>query len=459
MSPGPLRRALGSRFLRDSTVLQLGSLSISGFGFLGTLALTHVLGAVRQGEFYLAVAAYSLLWFCLNLGLVPVTISQVARSLGEGREEDAGRWLGYLAKVGAPLAVLTFLAGSFGAPALLSLWVRSGEADAHLIGRCVGILSVAPVLELPRVVALAGLEGSRRMATVARIENGQELLRVVLVVSGALWTGDAVGPCVGTVIASLLGSLLALDLWARERSSGLLTLPPAREILRLGWRAPWGLGLRLGIKVGIIRNIDALGVQILPALILGRFASPRWVAYLRIALRLVDVGRLFMKGISRTALPVLSQLASVRDLRGLRRVYWRATIGSGVLIGAGLLATALVLRPALRSFLPQDYLHPVWVSFLILLPGTAVVGFSVANDTFYLVTGQLRMAIWISATGLVINTAVMVFACWRWPDYGAAAGLSFTFLWSLVHVSYAALWFRRHRATIDGAGGLSVAQA
>ncbi len=35
----------------------------------------------------------------------------------------------------------------------------------------------------------------------------------------------------------------------------------------------------------------------------------------------------------------------------------------------------------------------------------------------------------------------------RWPDYGAAVGLSFTFLWSLTHVGYAAFWFRRDRAS------------
>lgn len=445
-----LRAALGSRFLRDSTVLQVGSLAVSGFGFLGTVALTHVLGASRQGEFYLAVAAYSLLWFCLNLGLYPVTISQVARHLAEGRTNEAGRWLGYLAKMGVPLALLTLAVGWFAAPALLGLWVQDPTADAVLIGRCVGVLSCAPLLELPRVVALAGLEGSRRMASVAKVENGQELLRVVLVTSGALLTGDAWGPCIATVVASLLGSILAMDVWRRERRAGTLTLPAMADVLRFGVTAPWGLGLRLGVKVGIIRNIDALGVQILPALILGRFASPRWVAYLRIALRLVDVGRLFMKGISRTALPVLSQLASVRDLRGLRRVYWRATLGSGVLIASGLGVTALLLRPILGSFLPQEYLEPVWLSFLILLPGTAVVGFSVANDTFYLVTGQLKQAIVISVAGLALNTAVLVGCCWYWPDYGAAAGLSFTFLWSLVHVSYAALWFRGNRGAIEG---------
>lgn len=99
----------------------------------------------------------------------------------------------------------------------------------------------------------------------------------------------------------------------------------------------------------------------------------------------------------------------------------------------------------METFLPRDFHHPVWMSFLILLPGTAVSGFSVANDTFYLVTNQLRMAIILSVVGLVVNTGVLFLACSRWPDYGAAVGLSFTFLWSLTHVAYAGWWFRKHR--------------
>ena len=134
MSSQRVRAALGSRFLRDSTVLQVGSLAVSGFGFLGTIALTHVLGASRQGEFYLAVAAYSLLWFCLNLGLYPVTISQVARGLAEQQPREAGRWLGYLAKVGIPLALLTLGVGWFAAPTLLGLWLQRNLTSLILGG-------------------------------------------------------------------------------------------------------------------------------------------------------------------------------------------------------------------------------------------------------------------------------------------------------------------------------------
>ena len=198
----PLRRILANRFLRDSSVLQAGSLSISGLAFLGTIALTHVLGAHRQGEYYLAVAAYSLLWFCLNLGLYPVTISQVAQRLTSGDREGALSWLAYLFKSGIPLGILTLLVGVWGLPSALSWWTSDPSANVVRIGLCASILSISPLLELPRVVALAGLEGSRRILAVTRIENAQEVLRVVLVVIGALLTGSAVGPVIGTVCAS-----------------------------------------------------------------------------------------------------------------------------------------------------------------------------------------------------------------------------------------------------------------
>lgn len=446
-----LRRLTASRFLRDSTVLQAGSLSISGLAFMGAIALTHVLGAHKQGEFYLAIAAYSLLWFCLNLGLYPVTINQVAKSLARGDRAGAIRWLAYLLKSGIPIGLVTLAAGIWVVPQVLGWWTVELSGQTSLVALSVSILALSPLLELPRVVALAGLEGSRRMLAVTRVENSTEVLRVVLVVIGALLTGSPVGPAIGTVIASGFGSVIALSVMRQERRLNIPELPSIREILRAVPSTPWTLGLRLGIKMGIVRNIDALAVQVLPALILGRFASAQWVAYLRIAQRLVDVSRMFMKGISRTALPVLSALDQVRDRAVLRKVYWRATLGSGLLIASGLGLSALVLPWAIESFLPRNFHHPVWVSFLILLPGTAVVGFSVVNDTFYLVTDQLRVAITLSVTGLVVNTTVLVLACMRWPDYGAAVGVSFTFLWSLTHVGYAAWWFRQDRlATARG---------
>lgn len=108
-----LRALLQHKFLRDTTTLQVGALLNAGGNFLSAVALTHLLGARRQGEFYVAIAMYSFLWYIVNLGLVSVTVSQVAAATARGGREKAGAWLAYLAKayfaLGAAVAVVGLL--------------------------------------------------------------------------------------------------------------------------------------------------------------------------------------------------------------------------------------------------------------------------------------------------------------------------------------------------------------
>ncbi len=416
---------------------------MAGGNLAGTILLSHVLGSTGQGEFYLAIAIYSLLWFTVNLGLYSITIAKVAAAVSAKSREAAVDSMAYLARASFFLAILTATLAWTVVPFIARAWLGDQVTDADLVIRAAGILALSPLLELPRIVMLAGLEGTRTMRSVARIENGQEACRVLLVAAGALLTGDAMGPVLGMLTASGIGSLLALDAWRRQSRKNTF-LPRLGEVVRRALHIPLRGGLTLGLQVGVVRNINALGVQILPPLILGRFSSPEWVAYLRIAQKVVDVTRLMMKGISRTALPVLSELAGVKDLSGLRRVYWRASWMSGGTLFTGLLLATPFVRPVLAAMFPREFVDPVWTCYLILLPGMFFVCFAVANDTFYLVTNQMRMAILVSAVGMIVNTSVLTYLCWRLPEYGAAWGLSFTFLWAGMHMLYAGLWFRRH---------------
>lgn len=433
---------LRSRFLRDSATLQLGAMCLAFGSLLGLIALTHILGANGQGEFYIAIAIYSFLWLLTGLGLYPVVISHVAKASARDDKADVAAWLAYLGKGTAILALGTLALAWFGLPAAVEYWLGADLRDPDRMAHNAIILCVIPLVEVPRLVGLAGLTGTRRMASVARVENGQEACRVLLVVVGALVTGDARGPVVGMVLASCLGSLLAVEAWVREARQG--HVPSARAVFdarhALGIRA----GLREGIQMGLVRNIDAYGVQILPALILGHFGTASWVAYLRTAQRFTDMARMLMQGISRTALPVLSELRGVKSRGRLRSVYWRASLLSGMTVGLGLLLGLPLAPTVLERLLPPNYADPVWRCLLILLPGVIVVGFSVANDTFYLVTGTLKVGIALSLVGLVVNTGVVALLAWSMPTVGVAYGLSFTFLWSLVHVLYAAFWFHRH---------------
>ena len=280
------------------------------------------------------------------------------------------------------------------------------------------------------------------MVVLAKVENGQECVRVFLVVAGAVVTQDALGPAIGMLLASCVGSILAVDAYVRETRSGEKPLPKVRTVLGLLKDVPLFYGLRLGLRLGVTQNMHALGVNILPPLVLGVMGNTRWVAYMRLAQRIVDAIRTLMQGINRTALPYFSELVGLKDLHGLRRAYWRATLWSGALVSTGVLLI-LPLVPYLVQSFPSDYRGPVWTVFLILAPGVMVVSFSVANDTFYLVTDNLKVAIVFGAVQFTVHLMALALLAHFFPQLGPSMALTLFFFSSVVHPVYAYFWFRR----------------
>jgi O-antigen/teichoic acid export membrane protein len=219
-------------------------------------------------------------------------------------------------------------------------------------------LTLTPFLEMPRVVACAALHGTRRMLPLAQIENTHEISRVFLLVVGVLLTGTAAGAVAGTLVASALSSVVALEMYWLARRENPAGLPPFGRIARLAREVPLRAGLALGTKLGLVRSIDALAREVMPTLLLQVFGSSEWVAYLRISQRILGMPLMFMQGASRTALPMLSELAGLKDLSRLRRIYWRASLASGTFVSTGILVTMACVPIILRLFFPASYRHP-----------------------------------------------------------------------------------------------------
>jgi O-antigen/teichoic acid export membrane protein len=171
---------------------------------------------------------------------------------------------------------------------------------------------------------------------------------------------------------------------------------------------------------------------------------------MRLAQRIVDAIRTLMQGINRTALPYFSELVGLKDLRGLRRAYWRATLGSGALVSTGVLLIWPLVPYIVQAF-PSDYRDPVWMVFLILAPGVMVVSFSVANDTFYLVTDNLKVAIIFGAVQFAVHLTLLVLLGHFYPKFGPSIALTVFFFSSVIHPAYAYFWFRRNAG--DGEPG------
>lgn len=431
---------LKHKFLRDTTTLQVGSLIYAAGNFLSAVALTHFLGARTQGEYYVAIAMYSFLWFLVNVGLASVTVSQVAAATVRGGREKAGAWLAYLVKAQFALGMIVAVVGGTLMPTIAERVLDSERQ----IGLWAALLCLTPLIEIPRVVACAGLQGTRRMLPLAQIENGQELVRVFLVIMGALITRSATGPIIGALVSSLVGSIIGIDLYRREARRAGSQLPPLREILPHVRDVPLRAGLRMGVKLGVVQNVTALATQILPSLFLQRFGTSEWVAYTRIAQRVMHAAMMLTQGISRTALPMLSGTIGLKDLSTLKSSFYRTCLYSGLSIALAF-AICLPFVPTLLEWLfPLDYREPIWRICLILLPGFVVLAFSIVNDSFYVVTNTLMVGVWLCILGLIVNTAVVGVLAWLYPTVGVAYGISITLLWSLTHHVYAFFWFRRN---------------
>lgn len=449
MSPEPraslperLRALLRRKFLRDTLTLQASSLVNALSNLASTVLLAHLLGARAQGEYYVALSLYALLFFVLNQGVQGATVSQVAAASARGLADKVSAWLGFLLKayllVGALLVALGFLVLPW-----FATRVVHAEADT---ARWAFWLTLTPFCELPRVVVCAALQGTRRMVPFARVENGAEMLRFFGVGLGALVSGSAAGAVLGTLAASALASIVALGVYSRERGEGA-RLPGWREIAGHARDVSLRAGLPLGFKLGLVRSIDALGTQALPTLILQHVSrSTEAVAYLRIAQRLLSVPLLLMQGISRNVLPMFSELAGMKDLARFRALFVRTSLISGAIVSLGVLAALPLVPWGVGLFFPSDYHAPVAAMALILVPGFVVMSFSIANDTFYLVTNTLRVGVVLCCLGLVFNVLVVWYLAWLDPFYGVAWGLSATYASAAIHYLYEAWYFRVHRA-------------
>jgi O-antigen/teichoic acid export membrane protein len=434
-----LSRRLQGRFLRDTATLQVGSV-INAAGNLGsTIALAHVLGAHEQGRYYVALALYALLWFLINQGPVSATVSQIAAARARGLHDKIAPWLAFLAKAYLVIGILLFGLGWVALPSIARFWGGSGDES-----RWAWWLAITPILELPRVVACAALQGTRRMLPFTQIENTQEATRVFLVIVGALVTSSGAGAILGTLCASLIGSVVAIEVYRGARATDPEGLPSVREIAGHVRDVPLRRGFPLGFKLGLVRSIDALATQVLPSLILRYWGgSYEWVSYLRIAQRILSVPLLLMQGISRNLLPALSELAGLRDMARFKRLFVRASLTTGAVISAGMIVCLPLIHWAVRRAFPHEYHDPVWTIALILLPGFVIMSFSIANDTFYLVTNTLRAGVVLCVIGLFVNTAVVATLARLWPTTGVAVGLSFTMATATMHYAYAFWWFRR----------------
>ena len=441
---GKLLEMLRSRFVRDTATLQAAGVINQLSQMISTVLIAYLLGAEGQGLLVTAIALQGGLHFLVNTGVVPATVSQIAVAASRGNAEKTAGWIAFVTKAILVFGLAILVVGWFLLPWVGERWFGSRE-----VGVWAWILCLEPILDLPRAVAFTAFQGTRRMKALAQLENADEVVRLFLVVIGAVVTGSGLGAVIGSVVAALFGSLLAIELWRQARNDGGAVLPSVRDIARSMWSVPLRQGLRLGLRIGIVKNGTSLFLTVFPRLVISRFVGPEYTSYFHIAQRILTIPLTLMLGISRTALPALAGLSGTRDWRGFRKLFLQISFGSGAVLGGSILLAIPFIEPLVAWLFPPDYAYPVATYYMVLCVGAVPFTFAVAIESFYIATNRIKAWLWLTALGAFITIPLNVVFVKLIPYTGMAWGIALYQSWVLVHLVYI-VWVLRTRSAFDG---------
>jgi O-antigen/teichoic acid export membrane protein len=433
-------RVLHTRFLRDAGALHLAA----GFNQLGQLAsavaLAFLLGARGQGLFVSAVALQAFGHCLLHFGVPQVAASQIAANVARGRAEKVASWVAFQAKVNLLFGLLILGLGAGLFPFLAESFLGDRRIGCWAVWLCLGA-----VLEVPRDTVRVTLQGTRRMSALARVENSHELVRFFLVVAGALIIGGPGGAVLGSVLASATSSVLAIALYRGMRGDRDPTLPGGRAVLAGLREVPIRQGLRQGVRLAITKNAHPLLVSVVPRLLVQGIAGSQLVAYFHIAHRLMSVPLVFLGAISRTALPALAEHAGRKDIEAYRRLFARASLGTGLVVSVGTWIGLLLVPALVGAIFPGDYVGPVSDFASILAVGVTLLSFGACTEAFYVTANRLRALYVLGITGALVTIPANLFLVAQLGAVGAAWGVVAYHAWTVVELLYigAFLWPRR----------------
>jgi O-antigen/teichoic acid export membrane protein len=440
------RTWLASKLMKDTATLQVSAMLNQASQLVSSIVLAYLLGSHGQGMYFLAIALQAVVYNLVNVGVVAATTTQVAAaSVRDSREKVAG-WLAFLAKANVIFSLGVIALGWWLLP-VSARWFdhQLGAGESETLGRWAWYLALWPLIDTPRVVAQVAFLGTRRMLKLSQLDNGQEVARAVLVVCGGLITGDFEGALAGEILSRVLSSYLALDLYYAARGDGQAWLPSMRDVFRQAREVAFASGMRLALRIGFIKNVNVLSMDLMPGLLLAAFAGPAYLAYYRIANKVMGVPLMMLQGVTRTLLPALSERRGLRDLQGFRRIYYRSTRWSGALVGGLSLAMLPFVQPLVAALWPADYAVPVFTYSWILALGLVPIAFSVGLDAFYMLTDQMKTCLKIMLVGAVLTIPANVFVIWAFPETGAAWGQTIYRSYVFVHFAFVA-WYFRHSA-------------
>jgi putative MATE family efflux protein len=332
--PEPFEKSLGIPVRGDVGVWELAWPSMTlyalhalvgvvDFAFVSALG-THAVAAVGVAmQIHFVV-------FALIAAVTTGTVAVVAREVGAGRWQEAGRATRASIALAAGFGALLTLGIPFSRQAVALLGVEGDVAD--LGGACLAALlcfNVPFAVELALSMALRGAGDVRTPLWIGIFANAINVVLCYALVFGRLGAPElgAIGSALASGVAFSASALLLVALWWRGR----LILPRRIRGASLTRAMSWRL-LRIGLPTAAEQSAFQLGLLVF-LWVIALYGTPALSAYV-IGVRILSLCFVPGLGFSTAAATLVGQHLGGRRPDEAARLGWRASLLAAAVMGS-----------------------------------------------------------------------------------------------------------------------------
>ncbi len=386
------KEILKTSFVRDTAVMQFGSVFTTAVNIFGSVAFARILLPEKYGLYGLVFAFAGLLDLFMSWGVDKASLVLFAEAYEKKDREEIRNILVYFVKMSIMISLFVGIPGMIIAP-ILSFYLYGNL----YIGELVRIVILANIVSLFFTFTTTALQVMRRIKSYVFWDNFRNFLRVF---GGTLlvFVMGLYGVLAAHLGAFVLSFIISIFLYIRLASKNEL-LPSFKEILS-GWRnVRIKKYFKFGFLIALDQNIGAL-YGILPVLFLGMFSPVKDVGYFNIAFKYITLPLILISPVGQL-LNVRFPQMKTGDLKLLKHNFFKVSVVSG-LLALCLTVPALILGPFLiKLFYGTKYLDSIPLIYY-LAPYTILAGFAVGLGSIFRTLNRVKAIVIINFSVIAI---------------------------------------------------------
>lgn len=415
-----IKNLLKVNFVKDTAILQMGTLFATGLSFIGSIVFARVLGPEDYGKYGLIFAFTGLVGLIFNWGADHATLTLMSEAWANRDKQKIKELVIYYLKlsfwVNGVVGLLVFI---------LSPIIAKYLYHDFTVGSLARWVLLANMLSVVYSLSLIILQVVRKIKYLTILENINKIFYITLPIILVLLGWHIKGIVFGYLICGILFFLFSFFFYLIMIKKTDL-LPSFQEISRGFFKVPIKKYFRFGFLIAVDKNLANL-YGTLPMTFLGMFALKADIAYYKLAFSYIGLNAIFIKPISRL-LSVQLPKSKTYGKDTLKEHFFKTAFYSFLIVACLMVPMLILAKFLVLTFYGDRYLATVNLIYW-LWPYALSSSIGVGLGALYRTINKMKVTI---TTNLIIFITTGPLVYWLIKTYVLKGMVISVILWSII---------------------------